>query len=213
MHLLHRARDVSRLRRTLEQILSWEDIRLVAWLSSTYCSPYRYRLIGAAICLFVSSSSMAGLIWQIKPILDGLMQGGDPTLVWRIPLSVMGLVTINGVALYLQGVLNDSAMQRVIEALQIDLFKRAIHADLATIDAHTAAESSRSSSARSGRSFPGSPARSSSSRATSRCASCSSRSCSSATGSLRSLSSSRFRCWESGCERSTTASAARWNAP
>lgn len=126
---------MARLRRTLEQILSWEDIRLVAWLSSRYCSPYRYRLIGAAICLFVSSSSMAGLIWQIKPILDGLMQGGDPTLVWRIPLSVMGLVTINGVALYLQGILNDSAMQRVIEALQIDLFKRAIRADLATIDA------------------------------------------------------------------------------
>ncbi len=79
---------------------------------------------------------MAGLILQIKPILDGLMQGGDPTLVWRIPLSVMGLVMINGIALYLQGVLNDSAMQRVIEALQIDLFKRAIHADLAEIDAH-----------------------------------------------------------------------------
>ncbi len=127
---------MSRLRRTLEQILSWDDIRLVASLSSKYCQPYRYRLIGAAICLFISSSAMAGLILQIKPILDGLMQGGDPTLVWRIPLSVMGLVTINGIALYLQGVLNDSAMQRVIEALQIDLFKRAIHADLAEIDAH-----------------------------------------------------------------------------
>ncbi len=125
---------MSRLRRTLSQILSWEDIRLIAWLSKTYCHPYRFRLIGGAMCLFVSSSSMAALIWQIKPILDGLIEGGNASLIWRVPLTVMILVSINGAALYAQGVLNDSATQRIIEALQIDLFSRYIRADLATFD-------------------------------------------------------------------------------
>jgi subfamily B ATP-binding cassette protein MsbA len=123
---------VASLRKNLSNIVSRDDLKLIYWFSQRYVRPYRLRMMGAAACLFASSSTLAGLIWLIKPALDNVMEpGGD---IFLVPLGVMVLVTINGMVLYLQGLLNESATARITEALEIDLFQRYINADLAYLD-------------------------------------------------------------------------------
>jgi subfamily B ATP-binding cassette protein MsbA len=126
-------RIVGRLRKRLSEIISLDDLKVIYWFSQRYVRPYRLRLMGAAGCLVLSSATFAALIWLIKPVLDSVMRPtGD---VFLIPLGVMALVSINGAVLYLQGLLNDSATFHITEALETDLFRSNIGADLARHDA------------------------------------------------------------------------------
>ncbi len=120
------------LRKSLSKIVSLDDLKLIYWFSQRYVRPYRLRMLGAAACLFASSSTLAALIWLIKPALENVMDPNADVLL--VPMGVMALVTINGAVLYLQGLLNESATARITEALETDLFKSYIGADLAYLD-------------------------------------------------------------------------------
>jgi subfamily B ATP-binding cassette protein MsbA len=120
------------LRERLSAIVSPDDLRLIYWFSQRYVRPYRLRMIAAACCLFVSSATLAGMVWLIKPALDNLI---EPTgAVYLLPIGVMVLVSINGAVLYLQGLLNDSATSRITEVLEADLFRSQINADVAVLE-------------------------------------------------------------------------------
>lgn len=81
-------------------------------------------------------AASAASLWAslIGPLLQALLQGGDVTwgplrltrddLVWRVPLAVVALALLKGLASWLQAGLTGRVAQRVLAELRVELYAR-----------------------------------------------------------------------------------------
>jgi subfamily B ATP-binding cassette protein MsbA len=111
-----------------------DDIAIIRWFERQYVRPHRLALLMASACMFVSNAAISAQVMLIKPALDqGLMQQNH-VLIWLIPMAVLLMATINGLVSYWQGISTERTNQRIITALQGDLFDRYLYADTAAIN-------------------------------------------------------------------------------
>ncbi|ATX80242.1 ATP-binding cassette, subfamily B, MsbA [Mariprofundus aestuarium] len=100
--------------------------RLLAFLL-----PYKGRLGIAVSCMVVLAACTAAVAWMLKPVLDEALSGKNQELIYIIPLVIIGLYLIKGIAYFGQAYMMGYIGQRVIYDLRNMLYERLTSQSLA----------------------------------------------------------------------------------
>jgi len=79
-----------------------------------FLKPYRARVGLAMGCMVILAACTAATAWALQPALDEALSGKNPELIYLIPLLVIVLYVIKGIAYYGQATLMGYVGQRVI---------------------------------------------------------------------------------------------------
>ncbi len=93
--------------------------RLLAFLR-----PYYGRLGVAMLCMIVLAACTAALAWALRPALDDALTGKNQQMIYLIPVMIIGLYIVKGIAYYGQAYLMGFIGQRVIFDLRNALYRR-----------------------------------------------------------------------------------------
>jgi len=100
-----------------------EDARLYSRLL-TYVAPYRVLLLVSLFAMLVLAVADAAKAAILKPLLDGAFVGGDPELMVTIPLYLVGLFVLSGIAAIVSGSALHWVANKVIMDLRAQMFTR-----------------------------------------------------------------------------------------
>ncbi|MCY0387714.1 lipid A export permease/ATP-binding protein MsbA [Robbsia sp. Bb-Pol-6] len=104
-----------------------------------YLQPHLFVLIAAALSMALVAASEAGIPWLLKPLVDrGFGQGASGTSRWMIPVAVVVLAFVRGVAQYGSGYLLSWVTNRVLQELRREMFRKMLHARVAFFQRETA---------------------------------------------------------------------------
>lgn len=98
----------------------------------TYMLKHKRRLVLAIGCMVVAASMTATNAWLMQPVLDEIFVKRDTLMLTLIPIAVIVVAIINGLASYHQTVYMRYIGQRTIADMQLDLFSHLMRADLGT---------------------------------------------------------------------------------
>lgn len=105
---------------------------LLRRLIATYVIKHKRKLGLAVACMMVAAAMTATNAWIMQPVLDEIFVKRDTMMLTLIPLAVIVVAIINGIATYGQTVYMRYIGQRVIADMQLDLFAHLMRADLGT---------------------------------------------------------------------------------
>ena len=104
---------------------------LVARLYLGHIRRHLAKLSFAAFCMVLVAAATAANAWLMEPVLDEVFLERNADMLLLVPLAVLTIALIKGVAGYLQGYIMAAVGQRIIADVQIDLFGHLMRADLA----------------------------------------------------------------------------------
>jgi subfamily B ATP-binding cassette protein MsbA len=90
----------------------------------------------ALACMGLMAGATAANAWLMEPMLDRVFFAHDEHLLLLIPLAVIALAVVKGLANYWQSVLMTTVGQRVVADIQLSLFARLMRADIAYFHAN-----------------------------------------------------------------------------
>lgn len=100
--------------------------------------PHLGTLILAILSMSIVAAMTAAIAWLLKPAIDQVFTQRDPYWTVMVPIAVVIVVVVKGVATYFEGTLMTRFGERVIADTQIRLYAHLIHADLAWLhDMHS----------------------------------------------------------------------------
>ena len=76
--------------------------------------PYKGKLFVAIICMIILAACTAALAWAFKPMLDEVLSGKNMTYIYLMPIGIIILYLIKGIAFYGQATLMGFIGQRII---------------------------------------------------------------------------------------------------
>ncbi|HJN03504.1 MAG TPA: ABC transporter transmembrane domain-containing protein, partial [Alphaproteobacteria bacterium] len=85
----------------------------------------------AAVCMALVAAATATNAWMMEPVLDEVFLNQNRTMLVIVPLAVLAVAIIKGIASYFQAYLMSVVGQRIIAEIQIELFAHLMKADLA----------------------------------------------------------------------------------
>lgn len=88
-----------------------------------FLMPYKGRLLVAVGCMIVLAACTAAMAWMLKPVLDEALAGKNTHLIYLIPLLVIGLYLLKGIAYFGQAYLMGYIGQHVIFDLRNLLYE------------------------------------------------------------------------------------------
>ncbi|HEY4801827.1 MAG TPA: lipid A export permease/ATP-binding protein MsbA [Paraburkholderia sp.] len=104
-----------------------------------YVKPLMWVLLAGVLAMAVVAATEAGIPALLKPLLDhGFGTRGDPKAKWLVPVAVIGLSLVRGLAQYASGYLLQYVSNRVLLALRLKMFERMIHASVGFFQRETA---------------------------------------------------------------------------
>jgi len=109
---------------------------LIRRLAGDFMRPHARRVALAFLLMGVAAGSTAARAWLMEPVLDRIFVARDGSLLLLIAGGALALALVKGLADYGEAVLMTRVGQRVIADVQIALFARLMHADLAYFHAH-----------------------------------------------------------------------------
>ncbi|MDE0049772.1 MAG: ABC transporter transmembrane domain-containing protein [Rhodospirillales bacterium] len=105
--------------------------QLLVRLVREHVRPHLGRLVLAVFCMVLAAGATAALAYLMEPVLDEIFLEKDRTLLIVVPVAVIVITLIRGVATYGQAVLMAFVGQRVIADLQSRVFAHILRFDLA----------------------------------------------------------------------------------
>lgn len=99
-----------------------------------YVKPYRRWLFASMLCAVVVSSMTAAYAWLIKPIIDDIFIRKDLEMLFYVPLAILGVSLLKGLATYGQAYFMRSAGSWIISDLRKALYS---HMLLLPVGYHT----------------------------------------------------------------------------
>jgi subfamily B ATP-binding cassette protein MsbA len=115
---------------------SHDTLPLVGRLLRDFLRPYLGRVAAAFLCMALVAGATAANAWLMQPMLDRVFVAHDEHLLWVIPLVVVVLALVKGLAGYWQSVAMTTVGQRVVADIQLSLFARLMGADLSYFHAN-----------------------------------------------------------------------------
>ena len=104
---------------------------LVKRLFGDHIQRYLGKLLFAMFCMAIVAATTAANAWLMQFVFDDVFFKQDKEMLVLIPLAVLSVALIKGVATYLQGFITGAIGQRIIADIQKDLFAHLMRADLA----------------------------------------------------------------------------------
>jgi subfamily B ATP-binding cassette protein MsbA len=104
-----------------------------------YLRPHLFMLIAAGLTMGLVAASEAGIPWLLKPLVDrGFGRDSVSTSKWMIPVAVVVLAFVRGVAQYASGYLLNRVSTHVLQELRREMFEKMLHARVAFFQRETA---------------------------------------------------------------------------
>lgn len=95
----------------------------------TYAKQH-WQLFGAAISMFIIGSAVEPVVpWLFKKLLDSGFQDGLDYPLWMVPVVVIGLFLVRGLANYAGNFTMNYATSAVVLSMRQDLMRALVHAD------------------------------------------------------------------------------------
>lgn len=110
---------------------------IIKRLFKEHIKPYLGKLFFAVICMMIVAGSTATNAWLIQPALDKIFLEKNSAMLTIIPLAVIFIAVIKGIATYFQGFLMKYMGQSIVTDMQIRLYEHLIYADLGYINSQS----------------------------------------------------------------------------
>jgi subfamily B ATP-binding cassette protein MsbA len=114
-----------------------ESVRLYRRLLN-YVLPHWPRLTISIIAMVFVAATTAGVAYLLKPVIDQIFINKNEALLALLPLGILGLYLVKGVANYLETYLLRWVGQRAMRELRDDLFDRLIRQPVGFFSVHSA---------------------------------------------------------------------------
>ena len=92
--------------------------------------PYFGKLLLAAICMAIVAAATAGNAWLMQPVLDEVFLNKNTKLLLLVPIAVMTIAIVKGLASYGESIYMEYAGERIISDVRYRLFSHLMNADL-----------------------------------------------------------------------------------
>jgi subfamily B ATP-binding cassette protein MsbA len=103
-----------------------------------YLKPYIWMLALAALAMGLEAATQTGVPALLKPLLDKGFGSGHSSARWWIPLAVIGLALLRGLAQYTGDYLLSWVLNRILLDLRLKMFDRMLHAPASFFQRETA---------------------------------------------------------------------------
>jgi subfamily B ATP-binding cassette protein MsbA len=104
---------------------------LVRRLILDFIRPYRWRLASALVFMAVAAGTTGAMARLMEPVMDGVFQQRDRTLIMPVALAVLASFAVRGIADYFHSVQMNHIGQSIVADLQKQLYGHLLEADLA----------------------------------------------------------------------------------
>ncbi|TWB42421.1 ABC transporter ATP-binding protein [Nitrospirillum pindoramense] len=104
---------------------------LVRRLAGSYLRPYIGMVLLASILIAINAGSSAVLAQKLVPLIDEVLSGKNPGYLRTFAIIVFATFVVRGFSGYFSAVLMNNVGQRLVAALQKQLYNHLIQADLA----------------------------------------------------------------------------------
>jgi ATP-binding cassette, subfamily B, bacterial MsbA len=98
-------------------------------LFTNYIRPLKRKSL-ALLCMIIAACATGFNAWIIQPAIDYIFVDKDASMLYVIPLVIVGNSIINGVASFYESVIMKRAGQQIVSNIQMELYEHLIYADL-----------------------------------------------------------------------------------
>ncbi len=109
---------------------SEKSIKLIKRLIKEHVRPYFGKMFLAAICMAIVAASTATNAWLMQPVLDEVFLNKNAQLLLLVPIVVMTIAIIKGLASYGESIYMEYSSERIISDVRYRLFSHLMNADL-----------------------------------------------------------------------------------
>ena len=106
------------------------SIKLVKRLIKEHVRPYFGKLLLAAFCMAIVAASTAANAWFMQPVLDEVFLNKNSQLLLLVPIAVMTIAIVKGLASYGESIFMEYSGERIISDVRYRLFSHLMNADL-----------------------------------------------------------------------------------
>ncbi len=116
------------------------DLAIIGRLLRDYVRNQWGTLALATICMIVTASMQGALAWVIGPVIKSIFLDNDRTMLVLIPLEIMAIMIVRAATNFGEQALTGTIAERIVAALQRDMFKSQVQLDLSTLNAEHSGE-------------------------------------------------------------------------
>ena len=102
-----------------------------------HVKPYKSELLIAIFFMIVVAACAAAVVWLTKPAIDKILVARNTHMLVIIPLLMLGVYVIKGIAEYYQGYLIKYVGQKILTDMQIQMYEHLLYADLAYVQSQS----------------------------------------------------------------------------
>ncbi len=110
------------------------DFRIIQRLLRDYLGKQWPALIVAAVCMVVTASTNGALAAILDPAIKKIFLEKVPHMLVTIPLEIMGIVVLRAVSGFGEQYFTNSTAERIVAAVQRDMFRSQIRLDLGAMN-------------------------------------------------------------------------------
>lgn len=102
-----------------------------------HVKPYKSEIFIAIFFMVVVATCSAAVVWLTKPAIDKILVARNMRMLVIIPLLMLGVYVIKGMAEYYQGYLIKHVGQKILTDMQIQMYEHLLYADLAYVQSQS----------------------------------------------------------------------------
>jgi ATP-binding cassette, subfamily B, bacterial MsbA len=102
-----------------------------------HVKPYKSEILIAIFFMVVVATCSAAVVWLTKPAIDKILVARNMRMLVIIPLLMLGVYVIKGIAEYYQGYLIKYVGQKILTDMQIQMYEHLLYADLAYVQSQS----------------------------------------------------------------------------
>ncbi len=102
-----------------------------------HVKPYKSEIFIAIFFMVVVATCSAAVVWLTKPAIDKILVARNMHMLVIIPLLMLGVYVIKGIAEYYQGYLIKYVGQKILTDMQIQMYEHLLYADLAYVQSQS----------------------------------------------------------------------------
>lgn len=106
-------------------------------LLGNHVKPYKSEIFIAIFFMVVVATCSAAVVWLTKPAIDKILVARNMRMLVIIPLLMLGVYVIKGIAEYYQGYLIKYVGQKILTDMQIQMYEHLLYADLAYVQSQS----------------------------------------------------------------------------
>ncbi|MBF0622686.1 MAG: lipid A export permease/ATP-binding protein MsbA [Magnetococcales bacterium] len=93
--------------------------------------PFRWYLLPAIIAMLLLASTNGAIAFLVQPLLDEVFINKDRSMLYMMPVLIMGIFLVRGGAFFVQSYLMEWVGHRVVRKLQVDIYSHLMKMDTA----------------------------------------------------------------------------------